>query len=157
LMALLALAEMPPSEEAARAVAGLLEEDAALDRWLADAATCAAAAHGLHFLKTVLARGQALAGRSKALDVVRIVAEHHGRGGAAEGIPALVAGLAGAPAPVAEVVLSGLAKGWPAGKTVRLDAETEKKVALLLPKLPVASRGRLVRLAERWGSEGMKK
>ena len=56
LAALLALAEMPPSEAAGRAVLAALEEPANLgDRWIPDAATSAAARHDAGFLKAFLA------------------------------------------------------------------------------------------------------
>src|SRR5260370_30418131 len=80
LMAFLALADMPPSEQAASAILEGLAADATLDRWLIDAATRAAAAQSLFFLKGALARGGKLRDHPKALDVVRIAAAHHGRG-----------------------------------------------------------------------------
>jgi putative membrane-bound dehydrogenase-like protein len=162
LMALLALADMPASEEAAKAIVEVLASDPdSLDRWLRDAATSAAAAHDLAFLKAALARsaskGPEARSASKGLaDVVRIVAEHFARGGKGDGIPALVAALDGAAAPLAEAVITGLERGWP-DKTVKLDMATEKTLARLLAKAPVASRGRIVQLAERWGSGGLKK
>ena len=154
LMALLALADMPPSEEAGRAIVEVLTTDTdALDRWLLDAATSAAATHDLPFLKAVLARSD-----SRGLPrVVRIVAEHHARGGKGDGIASLVAALDGAAAPLAEAVIAGLERGWPSDKKVKLDTDTEKKLARLLARVPVASRGRLVRLAESWGSDALKK
>jgi len=51
--ALLALSEMPPSELVGRAVVEMLQHSN--DRWLPDAATAAAAAHDVSFLKAVLA------------------------------------------------------------------------------------------------------
>ena len=156
LMALLALADLPPSEAAAKALVAVLAGEAeTLDRWLIDAATSAAAAHDLPFL---LAAARARRrGRGPLVRVVRIVAEHHARGGRADGIASLVAALDGAPAALAEALIAGLEKGWPTGKTVKLDADTEKKLARLLTKVPVASRGQLVRLTERWGSDALKK
>src|SRR5207237_7281031 len=59
LMALLSLAEMPASSEAGRAIAEMLADDSTTrERWLMDAATSAAAAHDLPFLKSVLTREQ---------------------------------------------------------------------------------------------------
>ncbi len=52
-------------------------------------------------------------------------------------------------------VLSGLAAGWPSGKTAKLTPEAEKAVFALLPKLPPASRGRLLKLASTWGVKGI--
>ena len=162
LMALLALADMPPSDEAGRAIAAVLAADALLDRWLTDAATSAAAAHDLPFLTAALATQARSAGTAdpslaRRAGVVRIVAEHHARGGKHEGVMTLITALANAPAPLAEALVSGLEKGWPSGKMVALTAEMEKKLASLLPKMAVATRGQMVRLAERWGSRSLKK
>lgn len=60
LAALVALAEMPPSDEAgAAAFAALVAADDAADRWLVDAATIAAATHDAGFLKALLASREA--------------------------------------------------------------------------------------------------
>src|SRR5262249_4802216 len=83
--------------------------------------------------------------------------EHYARGRPSDSAASLVAGLATAPASVAEAVVVGLEKGWPSGGTVRLEPEDEKKLASLLLKLPVSSRGQLVRLTERWGSQALRK
>lgn len=157
LMALLTLADLPSSAEAGEALAGALaDETNSSDRWLADAITSAGAAHDVHFLKTVMGKGRALAERARALLVVRTIAEHYARGGPADSAGSLVAELADASAPVAEAVVAGLEKGWPGDRTVKLDLESEKTLAQLLPKLPVSSRGQLVRLTERWGSQALK-
>ncbi|QDV06039.1 Trehalose utilization [Planctomycetes bacterium Poly30] len=65
LAALLALSEMPTSDEAgAAAFDALVAADEADDRWLGDAATIAAAAHDAGFLKALLCSRQAAAARS---------------------------------------------------------------------------------------------
>jgi putative heme-binding domain-containing protein len=62
LAALLALARMPPSAEAGRAVAAIaLDERLTRDRVLADGAMCAAATHAAGFLEAVLESGVARA------------------------------------------------------------------------------------------------
>ena len=63
LAALLALAEMPASDKVAAALVDALDEGLARDdRWLADAATAAAARNDLVFLKAMAGRRQGDAG-----------------------------------------------------------------------------------------------
>jgi uncharacterized protein len=184
LMALLALADMPsaasaatpPSssapktppplprgprrrgDEAGRAIAeALADEVNSRDRWLMEAATAAAATHDRSFLQAVVIQGKALDKSEAALKVIAIVAEHHARGVPTETVGTLVTGLSSASPGVAQVVLSGLAKGWPEGKAAKLTDDQERSLATLLVKLPVASRGSLVRLARRWGSKALEK
>jgi uncharacterized protein len=52
-------------------------------------------------------------------------------------------------------IVNGLAAGWPSGKTAKLTPDAEKAVFALLPKLPAASRGRLLKLASTWGVKGI--
>jgi putative membrane-bound dehydrogenase-like protein len=52
-------------------------------------------------------------------------------------------------------IIDGLAAGWPAGKTAKLDKSGEDAIAPLLKKLPPASRGRLLKLASTWGVKGI--
>src|SRR5205823_5657562 len=117
LAALLALADLPPSAGAGRAAAALADPATAADRWLPEAATCAAAANGESFLL-------ALAGQPRPTEKLRavaaVVAEHYARGEPANAVTALVARLADADAGVADAVVRGLAVGW-RGPPPRLD------------------------------------
>ncbi|MEX0713372.1 MAG: PVC-type heme-binding CxxCH protein [Pirellulales bacterium] len=171
--ALLALAEMPFSRPAAEAVAGLLHSrSAATDRWMLDAATSAAAAHDLAFLKA-MAAGPALAAaaepqarpgdeprggprnrmrRPTPLGVVTTVAEHYARGGPADTVGSLVSDLTGAPSSMTEAIVEGLALGWPADRPAPLEQADEESLAALFKRLSPAAQGRLVTLAARWGS-----
>ncbi|MBA4065374.1 MAG: glycosyl hydrolase [Isosphaera sp.] len=56
---------------------------------------------------------------------------------------------------LADAVVSGLAAGWPSGKTAKLTEEGEAAIGQLLKKLPAASRGRLLKLASVWGVKGV--
>lgn len=152
LMNFLALAEMPASVEAGKAIAAALGDETIIgDRWLRDALVAAAAAHDTHFLKA------ALAAKPQATSVVRIVAEHWARGGKTEALPAIIALISEAPPAFSEVIVAGMERGWPRSSTVTLTEETEKYLAKALPRLPVAARGQLIRLADRWGSKGLTK
>jgi putative membrane-bound dehydrogenase-like protein len=158
LAALLALADLPESAAAAVAVAAVLEDGGTLqDRWLADAATCAAAAHALPLLKAFAARptNRPLPGNVAA--VLERVAEHYARGGPVDSVGSLLAAMAKAEEPVAAPVLTGLARGWPAGKAPSLGGDTEQALAGWLAKLSPGSRGRLVSLTQRWGSKALEK
>jgi putative membrane-bound dehydrogenase-like protein len=158
LAALLALAEMPPSSAAADTlVAALLDTDLLHDRWLPDAATCAAAAHDLPFLRALAALRPDRPLPSGLTALAARVAEHYARGGPVGSVGSLVAALAGAPEPVAAVIVEGLAHGWPGGKPPTLGADTERALVGLVPKLSPAARGRLVSLTTRWGSRVLDK
>ncbi|WP_165068846.1 PVC-type heme-binding CxxCH protein [Paludisphaera rhizosphaerae] len=162
LAALLALADAPNTPEAGEAVAKALASGlGAGDRWLPDAATSAAAAHAEPFLKALAAIKADQEPSPTLLTIVGRVAEHHARGGPVDsigGVLAAFADSAGSPfgRAIAQQVVLGEAKGWPADKRPALDAATEKALATLLEKLPAEGRGRLVALGSRWGSSAMK-
>jgi uncharacterized protein len=155
LAALLALAEMPASAEAGRAVAEMLARpENHEDRWIPDAATAAGAAHDIHFLKAVAGKGRPA---SRVLEVVRVVAEHYGRGGPSGSVGSVLSALEKSDARVTEAVVGALAKGWPRGKRVKLTEETEKVMARLLPRLGPGGKGQLLKLATAWGSKAFEK
>ena len=151
LMALLALADMPPSSDAADAIR-IAFATVAGDRWLQDAAISAAARHDVHFLKSVVKNsGGKLA--SPGTDALAIVAEHYARGVPAETAPAIVTSLESAKPEMAEAILAGMAKGWPKNKPVALTDASDKALVDMLTKLPASARGSLINLALRWGSK----
>lgn len=153
LMALLALADMPPSAEAADAARVALTTTAKGDRLLTDAAISAAARHDVHFLKSVVKNSGK--SDSPSVDALTIVAEHYARGFPAETAPALVASLGGAKPEIVEPIMSGMAKGWPKGKTVELSESADQALVEILGKLPANARGSLINLALRWGSKSL--
>ena len=51
--------------------------------------------------------------------------------------------------------MAGFAKGWPRDKAPELDADAEKAVVAMLPKLSTDSRGQILGLASRWGFKGL--
>ncbi len=106
------------SDEAAKAVAEALRSGLARnDRWLADAATAAAARNDLAFLKAMAAApaaDQAWPARM-SLRIVERVAEHWARGGPVERVGGLLASLKGGNAALDEALLRGMARGWPKG------------------------------------------
>ncbi|MBS0201764.1 MAG: ThuA domain-containing protein [Planctomycetes bacterium] len=154
LMALLALADMPPSADAADAIRLAFATTVPRDRWLRDAAISAAARHDVHFLKSVIKNSDGKQA-SPGTDVLAIVAEHYARGGPAETAPALVASLASARPELVEAILAGMSKGWPKNKPVELSDASDKALVELLTKVPASSRGSLINLALRWGSKSL--
>src|SRR5204863_7876029 len=100
LAALLALAEMPPHPKAGAAVAEMiLRPENARDRWIADAATAAAARHDRYFLAAFAAGKAPQVQRS--LDLLGTVAEHYARG-KTEDLDAVLTSMGGADKSVAD-------------------------------------------------------
>jgi putative heme-binding domain-containing protein len=156
LAALLALADMPESGEAAAALATLAVDPAwESDRWLSDALMSAAAAHASHFLPAlaaVSAAGQS-AGDQRELRMARRIAEHVARGvPEAEALSSLVTGVGRADAPLLAAIWEGFAAGWPRGRTLRITDEASAVLVGLLDRLPTASQAQLIRLGVAWGS-----
>ena len=151
LATLLALADMPPSIDAARAVVDALQDARHRDdRWIVDAATSAAATNAVDFL-VVLAGGSSASTASSS--VIAIVAEHLARSADAIGAQKVVTAAGNADSEIAAAIIEGLATGWPSDSPIQLQPETDEALTGLLQRLPTASRGRLVRLAQLWGSQ----
>jgi len=152
LASLLTLAELPPSPDAASQVRAVTTVENAKDRWLHDGLIAAAARHDIHFLKSIAAVNDKT-GTNLPLDIVSIVAEHYARGFPSESIASLLGVLGGASDEVNSALISGLAKGWPRGKTMTFDDATEATLVTLIEKLPPAMRGQLATFAARAGSK----
>lgn len=151
LAALLTLSEMPASTKAGQAVAAFLRKpENAADRWLPDAATSAAAAHDLHFLKAIAA-GEPMQSANLTA-AVGIVAEHFARGAPTASIGELLIELAAADPLSAETVIAGLARGWPKDTRRELDAAANQAVDRLLERLSTGGKGQLITLAMALGS-----
>ena len=156
LAALLTLADLPPSTRAAQAVVdGLAEGRFAGDRWMADAATSAAAHNAPDFLNLLAKRTFSRPPRREVADIAGRVAEHHARGAAAGSDATILTSLAQADPAVADAVIAGFSRGWPKDKAPKLDAEGDKALVALFAKLSPGSRARLVDLAARWNSQAL--
>ena len=148
LAAFLALSEMPPSAEAAAAIAAAISLPInSGDRWIPDAATSAAARHDVHFLKAVA--GSA-GGGSRLLEIIERISEHYARGGAPESAGGLVLACAGANRAIADPIVRGLAKGWPQGRAVKFSSAEELALAKMLTRVSGPVKGQLLSLAARW-------
>ncbi|HLN26936.1 MAG TPA: PVC-type heme-binding CxxCH protein [Gemmataceae bacterium] len=156
LAALLALSEMPADAQAGAAVARVSHNpDNIDDRWLADAATIAGAAHDVYFLKAIAA--DKMPCPPKLLQALAIVAEHYARGGPAASAGPLLVALPDADAKLTAAVLAGLAKGWPKNHPAQLGEDTELALQKLLPRLSPGAKGQLIKLATAWGSKSFGK
>lgn len=158
LSACLALAEMPATDEAAKAiVAALRSGDIERDRWLGDALTSAAARNAESVL-TGLAQEKFPKPASDPLtQVVARVTEHYARSGPADSVGRLIVALGASDEKIAGTIVSALARGWPKDRPARLTEEQEQGMAALLPRLAASVRSSLVSLASRWGSKGLEK
>ena len=155
LAALLALADLPPIDEAGQAIAEVLNDEGVLgDRWLIDAVVSAAANNAEVFLLTV-ADSEPFSDTVR--DRVKVVAEHFGRSGPAKSMGSFVASLSKATPGNAAVVIEGLSSGWPADAKPTMDDELEDRLEALVEQLPVENRGDLLKLASIWGSERLAK
>jgi putative membrane-bound dehydrogenase-like protein len=155
LLALLALADQPATAEAGKAlVAALLDPQNAKDKWIPDAAAAAAAKNSEQFLKGASATKEP---NAKMLTVVAIVAEHYARGGPVDSIGGVIASLAEADPKIADAVVRGLAKGWPASATPKIDDILDQNLAKLIARVPPERRGALVKMATAWGSRNLEK
>src|SRR5205823_6348901 len=90
LMSLLALADLPPTSDAGKAIAEALAKNTG-DRWIPEAATCAAAKNADQFL--IASAGQTNP-TERVLAVAATVAEHYARGGGSDAVGAVMARLA---------------------------------------------------------------
>ncbi|MGH7225088.1 MAG: DUF7133 domain-containing protein, partial [Gemmataceae bacterium] len=120
--ALLALGEMPSSKDAGIAIHALLRvAENEKDRWIPPAAICAAARHDAGFLAATLT---AKTNTDTVRRVARTVAEHYARGTAFSHLSNLLNRLKDADSADSDVLLEGLAAGWPKNKTPKLNETT---------------------------------
>ena len=156
LAALLALADAPPSSEAATAiVAALADGKVEGDRWLPDAATAAAARNAGPFLKALAAREFPQIPSPVVVKLTRQVAEHMARGIAPRAKVDFLITLTTADPAIADAVIAGLAQGWPKDKAPAIDDESDRALVSLLTKVSPGARAQLVSLAGRWGSKAI--
>jgi putative membrane-bound dehydrogenase-like protein len=125
------------------------------DPGLMDAATAAAARHDMQILDYLARHKFVRPPSSDTLTIVARVAEHHARGGPVDTIGGLMSAIVEADPHVSQAIIAGFAKGWPKDKVPKLDANSEKALAALLPRLSTDSRGQMLGLASRWGVKGL--
>ena len=139
-----------------RILSALVDPRNQRDRWMGDALTIAAAAHAPEFFKAPARSGlDGSRGRPLILPVTAQVAEHYARGGPVDSIAAILALQGDLKPAVRDALIGGLARGWPRDKAPALDADAERAIAGLLPKLSPEARGQMLGLASRWGVKGL--
>ena len=160
-----ALGEFSPSPEASELVLAMLADPRTVaDPVLADAATSAAAVHAVDvlpalispLLKLPVAKPRLADDVSPArLALVERVAEHVARGGDASAVSGLVVKLVTATPETAAAAITGLARGWHAGKAIEFDTTGRAALATLVGELPPAAQGQLITLVQRAGSDAL--
>jgi putative heme-binding domain-containing protein len=148
LATLLALASTPSDRAAGQAIAQALRNPStAGDRWLREAAACAAVRNEEGFLGELA--GNATPLPDAANEVVLVVARHE----AARRTAALTTWLkaAGSSPATAKAVLDGLTQGWPEDFKPTLGAPTEAALRDSMRTLSEDGQDRLLILVKRWG------
>jgi len=154
LATLLALSDLPPSEQSSKAISKLLKSPKRpLDKWLLDCVTTAAANNDALFLNSVTEKSTPPS--IELLTIIERVAEHHARGKPDESIANLLEKLLQSEPLIQTATLKGLARGWPANQPPKLDDRTEKALKDLFVVLPIAARGQLAQLGKKWGSKSL--
>lgn len=151
LAATLALADLPPTDQGAKALVTVLRSASGPSQeYLRDAVTSAAAMHDVRFLQAVANDSTP---SSETLAVSAIVAGHYARSGNYEALGQLIASIKkGSPA-LASTVVSGLASGYRDGAEVKLTPALESDLEALVGVIPPASQIELISLASKWGSK----
>lgn len=154
--ALLALSEMPASEDAALEISAMLSvPENYKDRWMETAAICAAAANDAEFLAKAAGGDHPPEFETHLAKVSRIVAEHFARGRSGDEksgervAPILEAMASGNPA-VSEAVLTGFTAGWPSAAPPKLSKAATEHLSKLLSRLSGSGRSQVVALGEKW-------
>ena len=154
LAGLLALADMPAGS-AGDEITATINARVGNDRWLADAATSAAATHAVSFLKSLGGRFDGFL-NAKMQPTVRTVAEHFARSKPSSAdVNEVFGSLAGGEPIIVAALLDGLTAGWPKGHTVELTKETDEQLAKLFDSVPTEVQANLVQLASSLGSESL--
>ncbi len=145
----LALAQTPSSAPVGDAVyQALALEGNWRDRWLREAALCAAARHEDGFLAVLMGDASTLS--DERLDVVRILAGHYASRGPADMVTTLTR-LSGVAPATAGAFLAGTALRWPEGRRPQSGGGEQKLLRELASKLNDDARSTLIGLVTRWG------
>lgn len=152
LAAALALSDLPPHSDAGAALLAAMNRAARNhDTWLQDAIISAAATHADSFLAAIAVSRESH--EPPTLDAMSVIANHYGRSGPVDSIGGLIAQLASAEPATADAIFRGVASGWPVDRKPQLTEEIEAHLQTLLERIPVGSRGLVLKLARHWGSQ----
>jgi putative membrane-bound dehydrogenase-like protein len=156
---LLSISESPPEASAGSSVATLVRLRAASwDRWLRDAAICAAARNDLSFLTTMISSNNDPAGSSNSVAVnaaiseaVRRVATHYALGAPKDSIVTLLSQInSQIRSPTVSALLESLSAAWPVGETPELNDANRRDLEKLMSDLGSDNQARLLLLAQKW-------
>ncbi len=146
LQALLALADMPASAEAAKILAELASTES--DPVLVDALTSAAATHAVAYLQQVTSKPAEPSGA--VMQVTRRVTEHVARGKpSAESLEGIVANLTATHPALAAQLIDGLTAGLPANFDVESTSSLDEAFVTAFEGGDHTLKGKLLRLAAR--------
>ena len=149
LAAMLALADLPPSDDAGKLIAKSMAGET--DKWISDAMVSAAANNASGFLSAIAESKTPPTG--KVLENLKVVADHYGRSGPVESIAQVIENLASANVATADAILNGITTGWPSDVKPILTPEFEQSMKKLADRVPTASQALLVKLGRNWGSK----
>ena len=149
----LAIADMPSQDSrVGRQLAEAISMDRN-DRWIHEAAICAAARHADGFLIAAVK----LPAKPKLLNTVSIVANHYARKGDTAQLPRLIHSMTGADARMVQAVLEGL-DNWPESSHPKMTKTRTADFDALAAAAPTEkAKGRIAQLARKWGSEKFEK
>ena len=151
LATLLALSELPPSDEAvALTIAILLAPESAEDRWIRDAAVSAAARNASSFLHAVLDLEEA----DQFIDVIGLVATHYSHSNPSD-VLQILSTVGDATAPLASIVLDSLVSGWPSSTPPTLTETDKQKLVTLMDAASDATADRLLSLMMHWNLQDL--
>jgi putative membrane-bound dehydrogenase-like protein len=159
LAAILALADLPASETAGKAVAELLRDPSVpADRWLADAATSAAAMHAEGLIAGLVDKNIARPQLPlKSMEILMLVATHVARSRPdAETIGRIVHNATDHPG-VLQACLLGLARGWQRDHRIEIPADAQSALLRTFETTTPELKGAIFRLAPSVGVKGLEK
>lgn len=151
LAATLALSDLPPSAQGAKALVTVVRSASGPSQeYLRDAATSAAAAYGVDYLRVAASESVAT---PEATNIASLVAGHIARSNDYARLGELIASLKDGQPTFVATVIAGLASGYREGADVKLTAAIEADLEKLVDRVPATSQIELISLASKWGSK----
>lgn len=160
LSALLALSEMPVSEQAGAAVAEVLVlSQTANDRWMRDAAISAAANHEESFLTHVLTKTLPQQAdstyKANVENAIYQVARHFAMGDLNGSVYDYLSQLDGVDEAIGIGLVRGVAAGWPEESAPAFNMQQQQSLRTLIANLPDSYEESLTELEEKWSDTGL--
>jgi len=152
LAAILRVADLEPSDDAARLVLALLaDRTVAEDRWLIDAVTSAAAVHGEELVNH-LASAPETALPAESQERLTIIGEHLARSGNEPAVRRLISVWSSPNRAAAEAIIRGVTRAWPTDEKITLLDREEEALEAMFQQTAPAGRAAVLRFATRIGS-----